>query len=348
MKQVGKKLLTWCLAIIVLFTTTACGGEKTVEKPVEEATTRTFTDSAGRTVTLPNKLTKIAPSGYLAQVVLASFVPDRMVCLARMPGDKVVSAIRDFPKDLPEVGQFYGKKPDFNKEELIKAAPEVVIDIGERKKTIREDMDQIQENTGVPTIYIELTPETAAQAYKTLGTLLDEQDRAEKVAAFFEKEMQVINEGLKKIPEEKRIRFLQVGGKNGMSVDPEGSSHVAALKAAGGINAAAPAEKTDKKSKTENLNMEEVVKADPDMIFAKDKSTYEDIMADGRWQALRAVKEDKVIQVPSDPYCFVDMPPGVNQMIGIYWGAHIMYPDVFDYDIDALVKEFKETVLNIH
>lgn len=72
----------------------------------------------------------------------------------------------------------------------------------------------------------------------------------------------------------------------------------------------------------------------------------EQIKSDERWKALRAVQEDKVIAVPSDPYNFIDMPPGVNQMIGIYWGAKIMYPDVFTYDIDALVKEFKETVLN--
>ena len=49
----------------------------------ENTETRTFTDSVGRTVTIPKELKKIAPSGPVAQLVLYTAAPDLLCGLAR-------------------------------------------------------------------------------------------------------------------------------------------------------------------------------------------------------------------------------------------------------------------------
>ena len=47
--------------------------------------TAPFTDDLGRTVQLPKDLTRIAPSGSVASMVLATIAPEYMVCIAATP-----------------------------------------------------------------------------------------------------------------------------------------------------------------------------------------------------------------------------------------------------------------------
>lgn len=56
-------------------------------------------------------------------------------------------------------------------EALLAAAPDVVIDVGEAKKTIVEDMDSLTEQTGIPFVHIDATVATAPEAYRKLGSL---------------------------------------------------------------------------------------------------------------------------------------------------------------------------------
>lgn len=305
-----------------------------------------FTDSLGRKVMLPENITAVSPSGYNAQVILVGLAPEKIVALAKRPPKKVIEAIPSYPLDKPEIGQLYGKNPNFNKEELMKVNPQMIIDLGEKKKTILEDMDQVQKNTGIPTIFIEFTPETSAKAYEILGKLLKKEEVASKISAFLNKEVTTIQETLKKIPADKRVSFIQVGGK-ALMVDPAHSSHTEAIEFAGGINKAKPQNK-DTKNKTENLNIEEIISWNPDVIFAKDAASYEIITHDPTWQTLSAVKAGKVYLIPETPYSWVDSPPSVNKMLGIYWAAQKLYPESFSYNMDKLSEEFHSLVFHMN
>lgn len=304
-----------------------------------------FIDSANRKVLISKNISKIVPSGNNAQLVLTSFAPEKVVGIAKKPSKNTLEVLKNFPIDKPEIGQYYGKNPNFNKEEFIKAAPQLIIDIGERKKTIEEDMNQITENTGIETIFIELTPETSASAYRTLGKILNKEEKAEKIALFLEEEVKLIKETLEKIPAEKRLTFIQVGGK-ALSIDPTNSSHTEAVEFAGGINKA-PLKNKGAKSKTETLNIEEILLWNPDAIFVKDKTSYDLIMSDANWQILNAVKNNKVYLVPQSPYNWVTSPPSINKMMGVYWAAKILYPEYFNYDIKEIEKKFNELIYGI-
>lgn len=202
----------------------------------------------------------------------------------------------------------------------------------------------MEKNTGVKVIFIEFTPETASKAYRMLGELLDKKEKAEKIAKFFDNEVKVIKEGLNKIPKEKRLTFIQIGGGDNLQIDPQNSSHTLSIEFAGGINKATASKKSDKQSKTEGMNKEEVLSWNPDIIFAKTDKAAKAIKEDPAFANMKAVKSNKIIVIPSDPYNFVTDPPSVNKMIGIYWAAQKMYPDIFKYDFEKLNKEFKELV----
>lgn len=151
----------------------------TLTLPAQSAALRKFTDSVGREVSLPSVLKKIAPSGPLAQIVLYTAVPDKLVGVAR-PFSKAAAGYMDKKAlDLPVFGQFYGKNANLNMEALLKAAPSVIIDIGEKKKTINEDMDKLQEQLGIPCVFIEASLETLPQTYEKLAELFGESFTAE-------------------------------------------------------------------------------------------------------------------------------------------------------------------------
>ena len=311
----------------------------------KEENTYEFVDSVGRKVILPKNISKLVPSGTNAQLVLAGFSPEKIVGIAKKPSKETLDSIKNFPIDKAEIGQYYGKNPNFNKEELIRVNPQIIVDIGEKKKTIKEDMEQIYENTGIPTIFIELTPETAPQAYRTLGKVLNKEKLGEEIAIFLEEKNAIIKKTLKNIPNNERLTFIQVGNK-ALNIDPTNSSHTEAIEFAGGINKA-PTKEKGTKSKTENLNMEEVISWDPDVIFAKDKNTYDIITTDSAWSSFRAVKNGKVYLIPQTPYNWVTSPPSVNKMMGIYWAAKILYPKYFTYDLKEIETKFNKLIYGI-
>ena len=74
-----------------------------------------FTDSCGREVELPANITKIAPSGTVATMILAAFVPEELVCVGTQVSENQVPYLYDGIADLPVTGQLYGGKATLNR-----------------------------------------------------------------------------------------------------------------------------------------------------------------------------------------------------------------------------------------
>lgn len=190
-----KKLFTILLSVSLLFSFTGCSKKEPAKEPVKEAQTqentkinteetRTFTDSVGRTVTIPKELKKIAPSGPVAQLVLYTAAPDLLCGLAREFPETAEGYIDDSYYSLPVFGQFYGKNANLNMEALVAASPELVIDIGEPKKNIGEELDSLSEQLGIPVVFIEATLPTMESAYTKLGELLGNTKECEELAEY--------------------------------------------------------------------------------------------------------------------------------------------------------------------
>ena len=61
---------------------------------------------------------------------------------------------------------------------------QVVVDVGEPKKTIVEDLDALQQQTGIPFVHITATTADMGDAYRKLGELLNIPEKAEALAAY--------------------------------------------------------------------------------------------------------------------------------------------------------------------
>jgi iron complex transport system substrate-binding protein len=50
---------------------------------------------------------------------------------------------------------------------------------------------------------------------------------------------------------------------------------------------------------------------------------------------------------PRLPFGWVDFPPSVNRLIGLWWLAKILYPDLFPEDLRALTREFYDKFYHV-
>lgn len=303
--------------------------------------TMTVTDSADRQVVLPENLTQIAPSGTSAQIILYTIVPDFMVGWSKNPSQMQKKYIAEKYQSLPEFGQFYGKNVSLNLEALIAAKPQVIIDMGDMKKGHAEDMDRIQEQTGIPTIFIEANLDNFATAYRMLGELFGVQEQAEKLAAYIDETVQTAEENTKKIPADERVSVMFGTGETGLDVNAKGSIHSAVLELVGADNAIEVAEVSNKGGGN-TINMETVLLAQPDVIVFSAGAPYDTVASDENWSSVKAVQNGKYYEIPSKPYNWLSEPPSVNRILGIRWLGNLLYPELYPYDMMKETKQFYE------
>ncbi len=367
----NKKRMKWISLIVTLIlalsmTVTGCGGPTTppvdpsgsVPPPASDATdsapsetssaepeTRSFTDSVGREVTIPSKLSKIAPSGPLAQIVLYTAAPDLLCGKASQFSETQLKLIDKKYGDLPVFGQFYGKGGDFNLEAVLAAGTEVIIDIGEAKKTIKEDMDGMQEQINTPAIFIEATFAGMPKTYRDLGELLGDNTRTEVLAKYCEETLALCEKAKKEISEDKRVKIYWALGDLGLNTNAIGSFHSELLDYIPVINVA-DVEAASKGGGSE-VSMEQIIQWNPDYILVDGAALAEEIKKDPAWSALGAVKNDKLIIVPSVPYGFMSTPPSINRYLGVRWLGATFYPEIYEDSPEQQVKDFFKLFYNI-
>lgn len=361
-----KKTLALLLALVMLFSLAACGAaepapaepapaateepaatEAPAEEPAEEPAAETvmFTDSCGREVELPANITKIAPSGTVATMILAAFAPEELVCVGTKVSENQVPYLYDGIADLPVTGQLYGGKATLNLEELLATGAEVIIDLGDFKKSVADDLTALQEQTGLPCVFIEADLAHLADAFRTLGTILGKEERGEELAKLVEETMTMAAENSAKIAEDQRLSVLYSSGSDPLGTNAEGSSQAQVLGIVGAKNAVV-LEDVSNKGGGNMINMEQLYNFDPDVVLVTDAAALEIIETEAAWQELRAVKDGRVYTVPCDPYCWLSAPPSMNMILGVWWLGNLLYPEVYDYDMTAKTQEIYKVFWN--
>lgn len=326
MKKLIALLLALCLTLPLL---PALGSEET----------RVFTDDAGREVTVKKDIGRIVVSGPLAQIYVFALAPELFAGLASRWKESELPYIPDAYHDLPVTGQLYGGKGEVNLEELVKLSPDLLIDLGEAKKSIVEDMDSLQQRTGIPCVHIEAGLSTSAQAYRRLGDLLGKAEEAEKLAAFCENAFARAQSIMEKVGENRK-KVVYFAGIDGLSVLAKTSFHAEVIDML--CDNAAVVPKPSSRGTGDQVDMEQLLLWDPDiMIFAPD-TMYEKAKTDPQWQALDAIREGRSIEVPKAPYNWMGNPSSVHRYLSLLWLPAVLYPEYADYDLMQEVQTFYE------
>lgn len=344
-----KKALFLLLALLMCVSAFACAAQTAevtateapvateAPAPTEEPapTTVQFTDSVGRTVELPTDITKVAVSGPLAQIVLFALCPDKLVGVASKWDTTAEQYLATDYYNLPELGQLYGGKGELNLETLLASGAQVVIDVGEPKDTIVEDLDALQEQTGIPFVHITATTATMADAYTKLGELLNMPDEAKTLSDYCAKvyaRTQEISGGVEK------ANVVYCLGDAGLNVIAQGSYHSEVIDLL--ANNLAVVDAPSSKGSGNEIDLEQLLLWNPDIILFAPDSIYATVGSDPAWQQINAIKNGAYYEVPFGPYNWMGFPPSVQRYLGMMWMAQLLYPDTAQYDLYTEVAEY--------
>ena len=339
-----KKVFILILALMMAASVVGCAQaavpaatEAPAATPTEEpaATTVQFTDSVGRTVEVPANITKVAVSGPLAQIVLFALCPDKLVGVASKWDATAEQYLATEYYNLPELGQLYGGKGELNLETLLASGAEVVIDVGEPKDTIVEDLNGLQEQTGIPFVHITATTATMADAYTKLGELLNLPEEAKVLADYCTKVYDRTTEIAGSV---EKVNLLYCLGDAGLNVIAQGSYHGEVIDLL--ANNLAVVDTPSSKGSGNEVDMEQILLWNPDVILFAPGSIYATVGSDPAWQQVNAIKNGTYYEVPMGPYNWMGFPPSVQRYLGMMWMAQLLYPDTAQYDLYTEVKDY--------
>lgn len=319
-----KKALSLLLSLLLVLTCLPAAAEET----------RVFTDDLGRVVEIPATIERICPSGNMAQIPLFAICPDTLCGLATDWDAGAEAFIDEKYYTLPVVGNIYGGK-GFSMETMLLCDPQLVIDVGEAKGAIVEELDALQEQLGIPFVHIDMSIATGGETYRRLGELLGMEEEAEVLAVYCE---QAYEKASSLADSVEKVNLLYCLGDEGLNVIAAGSYHAEIIDMMG--NNLAVVENPTSKGTGNEVDLEQLLLWDPELIVFANGSIYDSVADMPLWQEMQAISTGNYIESPLVPYNWMGFPPGAQRYLGLLWLGAALYPDACDYDLYEEVSEF--------
>jgi iron complex transport system substrate-binding protein len=294
----------------------------------------TVTDATGRNLSVPGKVARVFPAGPPAAILLYTLAPDLLLGWPRANRPEECAYMLPDICTRPEVGRLTGRGNTANLESLIALKPDLILDVGSTSATFVSLAERVQQQTGIPYALLDGRFDAAAATYRKLGELIGRQNDAEKLARYADDTVKTTTGRIETVAASARPRVYYARAPRGLSTGLGGSINVETIEmlaqnVAGGTQGGLA-----------NVSIEQVLLWNPDVIITIDQEFAASVRNDPAWSSVKAVRDGRVHLSPKMPFGWVDFPPSVNRLIGLWWLAKILYPDRFPEDMRALTRDF--------
>jgi iron complex transport system substrate-binding protein len=313
---------------------------------------RSITDALGRKVEIPDKITHLICSGsgcprlltYLqAQEMLVGV--DEGETRKRIFDARPYAFANPWLKNLPMTGMQGGRDN-----------PEVILTLEPQPQVILRtfpaagyDPAELQQKTGIPVVTMEyggLLPDKRPDMYQALrimGDVTGRQERAEQVIAFFEEQLEFLEETAARVSRENQpsayIGGIAYSGAHGFQSTEPDYPPFSLLKV---LNSAGLSERLMHKTSNAVVAKEKILDWDPDYLFLdlstlqmrEDANGLSELKTDPGYQTLSAVINGNVYGVL--PYNWCTKNYG-SILADCYFIGKLLYPELFK-DINPEVK----------
>jgi iron complex transport system substrate-binding protein len=295
----------------------------------------TATDDGGRTITIPDKVERVFAAGPPASILLYTFAPELLLGWTRQPEAKSCEFLGPSACDKPEVGRLTGRGNTTNLEVLLKLKPDLILDVGTINETYVSLANRVQEQTGIPYALLNGRFAAVASTYRKLGELTHRQSQADAFAGYADKTITTIKGRIDKIAPDRRPRVYYARGPRGLETGLGGSINVETIEFLGARNVAG-----DRRGGMATVSLEQVLAWNPDVIITIEADFAAAVRSDPVWAPIKAVQTGRIYLSPSLPFGWVDFPPSVNRLIGLWWLAKALYPDQFPEGLRPITRDF--------
>jgi iron complex transport system substrate-binding protein len=294
----------------------------------------TVTDATGRELPIPAKVARVFPAGPPAAILLYTLAPDLLLGWPRANRPEECAYMLPDVCARPEVGRITGRGNTANLESVIALKPDLILDVGSTSATFFSLAERVQQQTAIPYALLDGRFDAIAATYRKLGELTGRQNDSEKLARYADDTIKATTGRIAAIEASARPRVYYARGPRGLVTGLGGSINVETIEmlarnVAGGNQGGLA-----------NVSIEQVLLWNPDVIVTIDQEFAASVRGDPAWSAVKAVRDSRVHLSPKMPFGWVDFPPSINRLIGLWWLAKILYPDKFPEDIRVLTRDF--------
>ncbi len=293
------------------------------------------TDDAGRVIAIPDKVERVFAAGPPAALLLYTLAPELLLGWTRRPEAEQCQFLGAGGCDKPEVGRLTGRGNTTDLETLLKLKPDLILDVGTINDTYVSLANRVQEQAGIPYALLDGRFEACARTYRKLGALTHRETQAEDLARYAEETIATIKGRIDKIPDAQRPRVYYGRGPNGLETGQGGSINVETIEFLGAHNVAG-----ERHGGMATVSLEQVLAWNPDIIITIEPAFAAGVRTDAAWAPIKAVQAGHVYLSPRLPFGWVDFPPSVNRLVGLWWLAKVLYPDQFPEDLQPITREF--------
>jgi iron complex transport system substrate-binding protein len=294
----------------------------------------TVTDAAGRSVPVPDKVTRVFPAGPPAAILLYTLAPELLLGWPRANRPEELQYLLPDVGSRPEVGRITGRGNTANLEVVLALKPDLILDVGSTRPTFVSLAERVQQQTGISYALLDGRFTAIPDSYRKLGALIGRAAKGEEMAAYCERMLATVRQRIGNIPPDRRPRVYYARGPRGLLTGLGGSINVETIEYMA-RNVAG-----DVRGGLANVSIEQVLVWNPDVIITIDQDFAATVRSDPAWAGVKAVREGRVHLSPKMPFGWVDFPPSVNRLIGLMWLGAVLYPTLFPDDLTALTREF--------
>lgn len=328
------------LAFVVLIITIVCIFPMSADTQASE---RAISDALGRELTIPAEITGVVSTAPPTTMTLYLIAPDLMLGWNSELTPLQKKYIPEQYQSIPVVGGWFGKT-DGNFETFIKLNPDIILE----GRTITGDpvdvnaVEDRQSQFGdIPLITVQDTANISgyAKSISFIGDVLNKKEKSDALVAYYQTALKTVKDIVSTIPEGEKIKVYYAEGPDGLATDPSGSQHAMLIDYCGGKNVAETTI-TPGYGMTP-VSLEQVLSWNPEVIIASDSKFASSVLTDPLWKDVPAVQSGRVYGVPVSPFSWFDRPPGTNQIPGLYWMLHTLYPEKFSTEqLKEKITEF--------
>jgi iron complex transport system substrate-binding protein len=302
-----------------------------------------FVDSAERYVVLPDRIGRVMAADQSAAVLVFVLAPEKLVGWSRpLTREQRAYLPAKFAR-LPVAGQLTGPTPTVAADAVARLRPDLIIETGVVSAEAAARADAIQQQTKIPYILLDGGIQQIPDTLATVGAMLGVAERGQGLADSARGQIDDLRGKLLITESTERPLVYYGRGADGLETGLARSQVMAAIDQAGVINVAARLGSGELTRATR----EQIFQWDPAFIIAEQRSFYNALQRDRTWRGLAAVSRKRVYLAPAEPFGWIDDPAGVNRIIGLPWLSALFYPEVYQTDLRATVREFYDKFYRI-
>jgi iron complex transport system substrate-binding protein len=342
------------LILISIFVTSCTSVQSTVppttapvqdtQVVVTEDPSFSVTDALGRQVTFTRMPEKIVLAGK------ALFMIADAIYMFPEAGERIAALAptnQSSGNFIPMIDAGFANRISLDKsagaEEIAAVNPDLVI----LKSSVKESLGLPLEALNIPVVYLDFeNPDQYQRDLATLGQIFQNEEQAEKLAAYFQSGLDSVTGVVSGLTDEQKPRtlLLYYSDKDStisFNVPPMSWMQTLIVQSAGGKPVW---EDANPGSGWTTVTLDQIAAWNPDAIFIVSyfvpvNDVVTQLKADSKWQELDAVKNDKLYGFATDVYSWDQ--PDPRWILGLKWVASKLHPDLFpNMDITAEARAF--------